>query len=166
MTITEPTTMLTDYLLTGLCLVFAWRLARGASGGSLGLWVGAFGVTAFAALAGGTAHGFRVPLGERFPLVWSVTVGSIALGSLLLIAASVRSISRSEARDGRGRQAGIAWMKRALVVTLAGLAVLVGKLSLHEHFNHNDLYHVVQMVGLYFLYRGARLLHGLDGRET
>ena len=28
-------------------------------------------------------------------------------------------------------------------------------ISLHPHFNHNDLYHVVQMVGLFVLYRGA-----------
>ena len=53
MTITEPTTMLTDYLLTGLCFVFAWRLSRGSSSGSLGLWLAAFVVTGFAALAGG-----------------------------------------------------------------------------------------------------------------
>jgi hypothetical protein len=166
MTITEPTTMLTDYLLTALCFVFAWRLARGVSSGSLGLWVAAFAVTGLAALAGGTAHGFRVPLGENWGLVWSVTVGSIALGSLLLIAASVGSILRSQARDERSRQAGIAWLKRALVVTLVGLVLLVGKVSLHQHFNQNDIYHVVQMVGLYSLYRGARLLHGLDEVET
>ena len=95
-----------------------------------------------------------------------MTVGSIALGSLLLIAASVRSILRSEARDERRRREGIAWLKRALVATLFGLVLLVSKASLHRHFNQNDLYHVVQMVGLYFLYRGARLLHGLEGVET
>jgi hypothetical protein len=27
-----------------------------------------------------------------------------------------------------------------------------------EHFNHNDLYHLVQMVALYFFYRGACVL--------
>ena len=33
--------------------------------------------------------------------------------------------------------------------------------SLAEHFNHNDLYHVIQMVGLYCFYRGALALHEL-----
>jgi hypothetical protein len=27
--------------------------------------------------------------------------------------------------------------------------------SLHQHFNHNDLYHVIQAVGVWLLYRGA-----------
>lgn len=165
MTLTEPTTMLTDYALAALCLFFAARLRSGPPA-SVGLWIAAFAVTAFAALAGGTAHGLRVPLGEHWGVVWDVTVAGIALGSFLLIAASVRSILRSEARGPSSRRAGIAWLKRALVVTLLGLAALVAKLSVHEHFNQNDLYHVVQMVGLFFLYRGARLLHGLDGRET
>jgi hypothetical protein len=38
----------------------------------------------------------------------------------------------------------------------------VQKVSLHQHFNHNDLYHVVQMVGLYGVYRGGRSLLDLD----
>jgi hypothetical protein len=166
MTITEPTTMLTDYLLTALCVGLAWRLARASPGASLRLWRGAFSVTAFAALAGGTAHGFRVPLGELWDAVWSLTVWAIGLGSLLLVAASVRSLLRREARDAASRRAGVRWLKRALAVSLLALAVLVARVSPHQHFNQNDLYHVIQMVGLYFLYRGARLLHGLDGSES
>jgi hypothetical protein len=27
--------------------------------------------------------------------------------------------------------------------------------ALHRHFNHNDLYHVVQMLGTWLLYRGG-----------
>ncbi len=33
--------------------------------------------------------------------------------------------------------------------------MLVAKLSLHQHVNQNDIYHVIQMGGLYCLYRGA-----------
>jgi hypothetical protein len=29
---------------------------------------------------------------------------------------------------------------------------------LSRHFNHNDLYHVIQLIGLYFFYKGALLL--------
>jgi Family of unknown function (DUF6962) len=29
---------------------------------------------------------------------------------------------------------------------------------LQRHFNHNDLYHVIQMVGMYVFYKGAILL--------
>jgi hypothetical protein len=29
--------------------------------------------------------------------------------------------------------------------------------SLHSHFNHNALNHVIEMAGIYLFYRGARL---------
>jgi hypothetical protein len=170
MIVTEPATMLTDYALTLICALFALRLHRGSEGRGVGLWVAAFTVTAFAALAGGTAHGFRVPLGENWIVVWRITVVSIALGSALLIAAGTRSVMRPRAEDAGARREGFLWLKRAIGVSLAALAALVLKLAPHRHFNHNDLYHVIQMGGLYCLYRGALLLHGLNGsgrtRET
>jgi hypothetical protein len=160
--LTEPTTLVTDYLLSILCIGFAWSLRKQSAGG---LWTAAFATTAFAALAGGTAHGFRIPLGERWALVWSVTVASIAAGSLLLIAAGIRSALRSRAK-GETRREGIRSLKRAVVVSLAALAVLVGKVSIHPHFNQNDLYHVIQMAGLYALYRGAIRLEGVSGSDS
>ncbi|MGH9390001.1 MAG: DUF6962 family protein, partial [Vicinamibacteria bacterium] len=73
MKVTESATLLTDYALTILCAWFALSLASRsarAGGRNAGLWVAAFSVTALAALAGGTAHGFRIPLGESWGLVW------------------------------------------------------------------------------------------------
>jgi hypothetical protein len=165
--ITEPTTMLTDYVLAGLCFFFVqavWRRSKGSRGPGTHLWIVAFGVTGIAAVAGGTAHGFRGPLGDDWARVWAVTVWSIGLGSVLLIAAGVRSALRSKASSGAERREGIVWLKRAIGVSLVALAVLVGKLSLHHHFNQNDLYHVIQMGGLYCLYRGALLLEGLSAK--
>ncbi len=165
MTVTEPMTMLTDYLLAGLCLYCSGSLfsrSRKRQARMTGLWIAAFGVTAFAALAGGTAHGFRVPLAERWDVVWSVTVWSIAGASLLLIAAGADSHLRPGARSEVGRREGISWLKRAIAATLVGLGLLLGRVSLHQHLNQNDLYHIAQMLGLYFLYRGALLLRGLD----
>ena len=170
MLVTEPATMLTDYALALMCALFAFRLFRGLGKRSPGLWVAAFSVIAFAALAGGTAHGFRVPLGENWRVVWRITVVSIAVGSALLIAAGIRSAMRPQAEGDGARREGILWLKRAIGVSLAALAVLVLKLAPHPQFNHNDLYHVIQMGGLYCLYRGGLLLQGLNGsgrtRET
>lgn len=47
-------------------------------------------------------------------------------------------------------------------VTLAGGLALALRVSLHPHFNNNDLFHVVQMAGLWLFFRGALLLrdHG------
>ncbi len=156
--------MLTDYALAALCLYFAAVLGRGsrqAGGRRVGLWMAAFLVTAFAAFAGGTAHGFRLSLGDRWDSVWAITVWSIVASSILLITAGVRSVLRSQARDATERSEGIRWLERGIVISLGGLAVLVAKLSLHEHFNQNDLFHLIQMGGLYCLYRGAMFLHDL-----
>jgi hypothetical protein len=94
--------------------------------------------------------------------VWRLTVLSIAAGSVLLVAAGTRSALRPESMTETGRSEGMSWLKRAIAITLAGLAVLVLKLAPHRHFNHNDLYHLIQMAGLICLYRGAVRLHGLD----
>ena len=165
MPVSEPATLLTDYALALLCACFAASLYLRSPGGKMLLWIGAFSVTAFAALAGGTAHGFRIPLGESWSLVWRLTVFSIALGSALLIAAGVRSATHPETTNRNARRLGHRWLKRAVGISLFGLAILALKLSPHPRFNHNDLYHVIQMGGLYCLYRGALLLGGLDHRD-
>ena len=49
------------------------------------------------------------------------------------------------------------WIAAGVAVSALGALVQHSGFALHEHFNHNDLYHVIQMVGLYFLYRGGAL---------
>lgn len=45
-----------------------------------------------------------------------------------------------------------------VAVSIAGALVQASELRLHEHFNHNDLYHVIQIAALVLLYRGAKRL--------
>ena len=101
--ITEPMTMVTDYLLAVQCLVQARVLARRAPTvglGSIPVWVAAFAGTAIAALAGGTAHGFALYLGSaNLRLVWTVTVTAIALSGLVMLWAGVRSVRRPYTAD-------------------------------------------------------------------
>lgn len=53
---------------------------------------------------------------------------------------------------------GLAWITTGVLVSGAAAAVQISRLSLHPKFNHNDLYHIVQIAALYFLHRaGARL---------
>lgn len=47
------------------------------------------------------------------------------------------------------------WIAAGVLVSFAAAGIQVGGLSLHRHFNHNDLYHVVQMFGLWLFRRGA-----------
>ena len=42
-----------------------------------------------------------------------------------------------------------------LAVSLAASWVQMMKISLHENFNHNDLFHVIQMLGMFLMYRGG-----------
>ncbi|MFQ5792361.1 MAG: hypothetical protein ACE5JI_17980 [Acidobacteriota bacterium] len=164
--ITEPMTMATDYLLAVWSAVLAGALLRRAQ--SLGrrwarLWVVAFLVMAVAALAGGTAHGLRAYLGEaRRALVWDITVWCIGLSVFLMLGAVVRSIRRPDALLVAQRQAGARWLMEGGLITFIGLVIQQSGWALHEHFNHNDIYHLVQIVGIYFLYRGALLLHDLE----
>lgn len=50
------------------------------------------------------------------------------------------------------------WIVAGILVSFLAALVQQSGLALHPSFNHNDLYHVVQMVGMVLLYRGAALL--------
>ena len=45
-----------------------------------------------------------------------------------------------------------------ILISFAAAAVQRSGFTLGRHFNHNDIYHVIQLIGLYFFYRGAILL--------
>lgn len=50
------------------------------------------------------------------------------------------------------------WMVGAVAVSALAAIMQYSGIDLHRRFDHNDLYHVVQIVGIYFFYRGACLL--------
>ncbi|MCP4201501.1 MAG: hypothetical protein GY769_06145, partial [bacterium] len=50
------------------------------------------------------------------------------------------------------------WVIAGILVSFAAAGVQASGFTLHRHFNHNDLYHVIQMVGFYLLYRAGALL--------
>ena len=56
------------------------------------------------------------------------------------------------------RAPGMAWLIVGVLVSLVAWIVQARKLALHRHFNHNDLYHVIQMGALYAFARGGALL--------
>ena len=58
----------------------------------------------------------------------------------------------------RRRAPGTAWLIAGVLVSLVAGIVQARRLALHRQFNHNDLYHVIQMVALYAFYRGGLLL--------
>ena len=58
----------------------------------------------------------------------------------------------------RRRAPGMTWLIAGVLVSLVAGIVQARRLALHRHFNHNDLYHVIQMPALYAFYRGGALL--------
>ena len=53
------------------------------------------------------------------------------------------------------------WMVAGVIVSFAAAAVQALELAPHPRFNHNDLYHLIQMGALACFYRGARGLRDL-----
>lgn len=168
MFLSEPTTTLTDYAMAIQSVLHAVALRRAVIVADRSpdiaarLYLAGFTMAAWASFAGGSSHGFRTQLGAFWSPVWTFTVWAIVTAFVLLIAAGVRSASRPVVTDPAARRSGRRWLLVGFGTTVGGLALLIQKVSFHQHFNQNDLYHVVQMGGLYGVYRGGRRLLGLD----
>ena len=50
-----------------------------------------------------------------------------------------------------------------VAVSLIAAGIQAGRLALHPHFNHNDLYHVVQIAAMLLYYAGAKRMRDATG---
>ena len=55
------------------------------------------------------------------------------------------------------------WLTAGIIVSFAAAAVQRSGFALHARFNHNDLYHVIQMGAFHLLYEGAQRMQ--DGGD-
>lgn len=97
MPISEPFTLLTDYLLAAAAFWLAARLAAASSrtgSWAQALWAVAFALGAVAAFAGGTVHGFRSSLGPfAGALLWQCALlGGVLAGTLLVAGAAFHAL--------------------------------------------------------------------------
>jgi hypothetical protein len=53
---------------------------------------------------------------------------------------------------------GALWIMCGFLITLGGAFFVVTKFGFHQHFNHNDIFHIIQIVGMVFIYRGTMLI--------
>ena len=58
----------------------------------------------------------------------------------------------------RWHEPGAAWLIGGVIVSAIAGLVQGLRVSPHRWFNHNDLYHVIQIVALYMFFRGGSLL--------
>lgn len=192
MTISEPMTLLTDYLLAAVTAWLGFLLWRERSGQLSRLfWCIAFAALALGAFLGGTWHGFA----QSDPL-WIATLVMIGIASCAMVAGSLFAtltgaprnvmlwlaggkllfyvnslLERTDFRivivDSAIAFAVIAalhlwkwngFLLAGVAVSVAAALVQASGFALHQHFNHNDLYHLIQIAAMALLYRGARRL--------
>lgn len=55
------------------------------------------------------------------------------------------------------------WVLAAVAVSALAALVQYHRVALHQHFNHNDLYHVIQIAGVALFYRGGKLMRDRSG---
>ncbi len=207
MQITEPTTMLTDYLLGLFTVILAVRLFKlneNQQENSILLWAGALVATAIAAFLGGTSHGFALHFSDfAKTAIWKATVYSIGLASFLMLSGTLFAtvanplrklllglvllkfliyagwmISHDEFKYvifdyapamlgvvllqlyaySKWKHKSAVWLISGVLISFAAAGIQMSGFTLHQHFNHNDLYHVIQMGAIYLLYRGAGLI--------
>jgi hypothetical protein len=119
LTISEPSTLVTDYLLSGVALVLGvrlWNLAPLSDWTPTRLWSAAFVVGAAGAAAGGTVHGFRASLTPPLEhVLWTGCLMAGVLSGALLVGGAASYALRGTAHR---------------VVRAAGAAVLIAALGL------------------------------------
>ena len=180
---TDPMALVTDGALGVAAWVFAARLwrARGRLKPALHLWALAFVFTGIAAMVGGVFHAF----GNKWLLLWKVTTFSVGLASFFLLIGTdkrlqlvatielVAYLSWMTVQDGFLfviLDYGLAmllvamfhpakkWVLGSIGVSIVGALVQATQVTLHERwFDHNDLYHVIQIAALWMLYRAATM---------
>jgi hypothetical protein len=192
MTISEPMTLATDYLLGGVTAWLSLLLAKNReSQKSRTFWALAFAALALAALLGGTWHGLL-----QIELLWEATVLAAGVASFAMLAGSAFAVLAGAARtvvlvlasvklvvyatvmgirdefiffiiDSGVTFAVVAalhlwrlngWILAGVAVSILAALAQASALALHRHFNHNDLYHVIQLMAMFLFYRGARRL--------
>lgn len=176
----EPVTLATDYVLAMAAVTFGVLLWRRGNRP----WALAFFFTACGSFFGGTFHGFG---GEVW---WKLTVYSIGAASLYLLLPFLRATAMSifavyalwmTVHDSFAfviADYGITLLLLAIVVIVRRTAmsrwvvgsvvvsVLAAIVQQAPIAYHNDVYHAIQLVALWLLYRGGTLMNAAKDRSS
>jgi hypothetical protein len=115
------------------------------------LWPLGFLSASAGAFLGGTFHGFAAwQSAAVHKALWDATMLSIGATAGFMVSAALSGPLKRRAENTR-------WLRAGLWTSMAGLAIQQAGVSIHPNFNHNDMFHCVQAVAFYFLFKGARL---------
>jgi Family of unknown function (DUF6962) len=200
--ISEPVTLVTDYLLAVECLIFGVLLFwKAKNERPILFWSISFFTIALAAATGGTYHGFvqslSVPVSST---LWKITLYSIGVSTFCMLSGMILAALKGKVRTvllilaaiqflgfviliGRSYEYKYVihdyvpamavivalcilrlnkpyaiWIIAGILISFAAAGIQLSGFTLHRNFNHNDLYHVVQMIAMYLLYKGGSLL--------
>jgi uncharacterized protein DUF6962 len=156
MQIIDPVTMLTDYALGIENLFFAISIYSSIHSANrvtgLLLLLG-FLAEALSGFAGGTFHGFTAVLQGTRQSLWNLTL--LCIGATIAFLASAIHAADVHYENGQ-------WIVAGIVIGVAGLGVQATGFRAHQLWNHNDVFHVIQIVAMFLFFRGAR---GLKDRS-
>jgi len=162
MIITEPATMLTDYMIVLISTyigVNLYKQARRVTNKPRLLFGIGFLTAALAALTGGTFHGFAAYFSESMSTaLWNITVFFIGITGGIMVCGGIVA-------DPKSLKHSIKWLVAGVVITLVGFGIQQSGIQIHRNFNHNDLFHLTQIGAFFFLYKLARNLeqdHGFN----
>jgi hypothetical protein len=180
--------LVTDYVLAAAAAVFAaklWRTHR--------MWALAFVFTALGSFLGGTYHGLLHSPALWKAVVFSVGIASFFLlagsGRAFAVIAIIKLVAYCSwmiTHDGfewviadygitlllvgiaalLRRDGSAAWIWGSIAVSVAAALVQRSGFAPHRHFDHNDLYHVIQLAALWLLYRGGRAMTSATAPPT
>jgi hypothetical protein len=180
--ISEPVTMLTDYALGAVCAALGWRLlgiSRYWAAAFLSLALAAFlggtwhgllqsdllwkatilsvGVASFGMVAGSALFTTQGLLGRILVGIAAVKLALYFAWMLfhddfVWVIADTASALAIVGALYLWRVNG--WMLAGVAASVAAALAQAGGVALHRHFNHNDLYHVIQIAAMLLFYRG------------
>ena len=82
--------------------------------------------------------------------LWNLTLLLIGISAGFMISAALFG---SLSRGARHTQ----WLSAGLILSIVGFVILQTHVTIDSNFNHNDLYHCVQIVALYCFFTGAKM---------
>ena len=76
---------------------------------------------------------------------------------LLLLLMNSMEFVKTRNQAAKTKKPAAKTMMIGILISIAGTLVQMSGFGFHQHFNHNDIYHVIQMVAIYMIFKAVTL---------